>query len=213
MKNIYILLSLLLTIVATTTVQAQEATTSVTDDFSSYTTTTSGTTLGDNWVILPGTDGSYGAFGTSRDYVHYNEYDEHYVAGNSASNYTKGVWLVLKKQVSGTVTFTATNGNSSSAFTIYVSKAKESGESYEVTGNATSYSVPSRTSNAKTYTFEAGDEATYIAFCLVGSSKNPKLQSVTYTPYVRCRRHSQTQGLRSGEHHIRQCHLLMDSRR
>ena len=184
MKNIYILLSLLLTIVATTTVQAQEATTSVTDDFSSYTTTTSGTTLGDNWVILPGTDGSYGAFGSSRDYVHYNEYDEHYVAGNSASNYTKGVWLVLKKQVSGTVTFTATNGNSSSAFTIYVSKAKESGESYEVTGNATSYSVPSRTSNAKTYTFEAGDEATYIAFCLVGSSKNPKLQSVTYTPYV-----------------------------
>ena len=156
----------------------------VTDDFSGYTTTSSGTTLGDNWVIIPGTDGSWASFGSNKDYIHYNEYGEHYVAGNSASNYTKGVWLVLKKQVTGTVTFTATNGNSSSAFTIYASKAVVSGDSYEVTGTAQSYSVPSRTSTAKTYTFDAGSAPTYVAFCLVGTSKNPKLQSVTYTEYA-----------------------------
>ena len=162
---------------------SSQAKAQTTDDFSSYTTTTSGTTLGDNWVII-GNDGSWAAFGSSRDYVHYNEYGEHYVAGNSNSNYTKGVWLVLKKQVSGTVTFTATNGNQSSTFTIYVSKATQSGDSYEVTGDASSYYVPSRTSTAKTFTFEAGDAPTYVAFCLVGTSKNPKLQSVTYTEYV-----------------------------
>ena len=152
----------------------------VTDDFSGYTTTTSGTTLGDNWVILPGSDGSWGAFGSNKDYVHYNEYGEHYVAGNSNNNYSKGVWLVLRKQVTGTVTFTATNGNSSSSFTIYVSKANASGDTYAVTGTASSYSVPSRTSSAKTFTFDAGSTPTYVAFCLAGTSKNPKLQSVTY---------------------------------
>ena len=176
MKKINLIFALLLSLMGVTQVKAQ-----VTDDFSSYTTTTSGTTLGDNWEIIPGTDGSWASFGSNNDYVHYNEYGEHYVAGNSNSNYSKGVWLVLKKKVTGTVTFTATNGNSSSSFTIYVSKANESGSSYEVTGSAQSYSVPSRTSSAKTYTFEAGNTPTYVAFCLVGTSKNPKLQTVTYT--------------------------------
>ncbi len=132
------------------------------------------------WVILPGSDGDRGAFGSNKDYVHYNEYGEHYVAGNSNNNYSKGVWLVLKKQVTGTVTFTATNGNSNSSFKIYVSKANASGDTYAVTGTESSYSVPSRTSSAKTFTFDAGSTPTYVAFCLVGTSKNPKLQSVTY---------------------------------
>lgn len=179
MRKLNLLFVMLLSLMGVTQVCAQDEE-FVTDDFSGYTTTSSGTTLGENWVILPGSDGQWGAFGSTRDYVHYNEYGEHYVAGNSANNYNKGVWLVLKKQVVGDVTFTATNGNSNSAFTIYVSTAEASGESFAVTGTATSYSVPSRTSNAKSFTFNAGDNATYVAFCLVGTSKNPKLQSVTY---------------------------------
>lgn len=176
MKKTYLMFALLLSLMGVNGALAD----TVTDDFSGYTTTTSGTTLGDNWVILPGSDGSWGAFGSNKDYVHYNEYGEHYVAGNSNNNYSKGVWLVLRKQVTGTVTFTATNGNSSSSFTIYVSKANASGDTYAVTGTASSYSVPSRTSSAKTFTFDAGSTPTYVAFCLAGTSKNPKLQSVTY---------------------------------
>ncbi len=178
MRQISLLFVMLLSMMGVTQVMAQEA---VTDDFSGYTTTTSGTTLGDNWVILPGTDGSWGAFGSNKDYVHYNEYGEHYVAGNSNSNYTKGVWLVLKKQVVGDVIFKATNGNSSNTFTIYVSTAEVSGESFAVTGTAMPYSISPRTSTAKSFTFQAGVNPTYVAFCLVGTSKNPKLQSVTYT--------------------------------
>ena len=176
MKKTYLMFALLLSLMGVNGALAD----TVTDDFSGYTTTTSGTTLGDNWVILPGSDGDWGAFGSNKDYVHYNEYGEHYVAGNSNSNYSKGVWLVLKKQVTGTVTFTATNGNSNNSFTIYVSKANASGDTYAVTGTASSYIVPSRTSSAKTFTFDAGSTPTYVAFCLAGTSKNPKLQSVTY---------------------------------
>ena len=149
-----------------------------TDDFSSYVTTTEGRLLGDDWEII-GNDGNWSQFG--KDYIHYNEYDEHYIAANATTNYTRNIWIVLKKTVTGTVSFTATNGNANSALTIYVSKAEESGDSYAVTGTAESYSVPSRTSTAREYTFDAGSEPTYIAFCLAGASKNLKLRSVTYT--------------------------------
>lgn len=149
-----------------------------TDDFSSYVTTTEGRLLGDDWEII-GNDGNWSQFG--KDYIHYNEYDEHYIAANATTNYTRNIWIVLKKPVSGTVTFTATNGNSSSALKIYVSNAEESGDSYAVTGTAESYSVPSRTSSPKTYTYDAGSNPTYVAFCLEGASKNLKLRSVTYT--------------------------------
>lgn len=149
-----------------------------TDDFSSYVTTTEGRLLGDDWEII-GNDGNWSQFG--KDYIHYNEYDEHYIAANANTNYTRNIWIVLKKTVTGTVSFTATNGNGSSALTIYVSKAEEAGDSYAVTGTAQEYSVPSRTSTEREYTFDAGNEPTYIAFCLAGASKNLKLRSVTYT--------------------------------
>ena len=155
----------------------------VTDDFSSYPETTSGTTLGDNWVII-GDDGSYSQFGTGKDYQHYNAYEEAWVATSSNNNYTRGIWLVLKKQVTGTVSFNATNGYNWGALTIYVSKAVESGSSYAVTGEASSYAVPAKTASEKTYEFDAGENPTYIAFCLVGTNKNLKMWSVTYTEYV-----------------------------
>ncbi len=177
MKKYFTLLFAFALSVAATTLKAQ-----TTDDFSEYLTTSSGTTLGDNWVII-GDDGSWAAFGSGRDYVHYNEYGETYVAGNSAQNHNKGVYLVLKKLVCGTVTFKASNGNSNSAFNIYVSKASATGDSYQLVGDAQSYSVPSRTSmeSPKTFTYDAGSNPTYIAFCLDGTAKNPKLLSVTYT--------------------------------
>jgi len=153
----------------------------ITDDFSTYTAPEDGATeLGENWVII-GNDGTYSSFGSSKDYGYYNGYGDAYVYGNYASNYSKSNYLVLKKLVTGTVTFKVTNGNSSSALSVYVSKAIASGETYEVTGNPQSYSVPSRTSNQKEYTFDAGSEPTYVAFCLNGASKNLKLWSVTYT--------------------------------
>ena len=78
----------------------------VTDDFTSYSATSSGQTLGDNWYVYPGDDGSYGRWGSDYTYKHndYDGADANYVSGYS-SNYTKNVWLVLKKEVSGTVSF------------------------------------------------------------------------------------------------------------
>ena len=91
----------------------------ITDDFTSYSATSSGQTLGSNWYVFPGDDGSYGRFGSDYTYKH-NEYDgadANYVSGYS-SNYNKNVWLVLTKEVSGNITFRSKMNKNSG--TIYV---------------------------------------------------------------------------------------------
>lgn len=150
------------------------------DDFTSYSATSSGQTLGDNWYIFPGDDGSYGRFGSDYTYKH-NEYDGadyNYISGYS-SNYNKNVWLVLTKEVSGTVTFRCKM--SSSTGTIYVTnKVTKTGDTFTVdkTG-AQSYDI---TTTTVSNTYSAGEDATYVAFCI--ASSNLRLLDVTYTEYV-----------------------------
>ncbi len=152
----------------------------VTDDFTSYSTTSSGQTLGDNWYVYPGDDGSYGRFGSDYTYKK-NEYDGadyNYVSGYS-SNYNKNVWLVLKKQVSGSVIFRSKMARNSG--TIYVTnKVTAVGDgtfTVDKTG-AQSYSISTTTSSN---TYSAGDAATYVAFCI--PSDQLRLLDVTYTEF------------------------------
>lgn len=152
----------------------------VTDDFTSYSATSSGQTLGDNWYVYPGDDGSYGRWGSDYTYKHndYDGADANYVSGYS-SNYTKNVWLVLKKEVSGTVSFRSKM--SSSTGTIYVTnKVTSVGDGTFTVDKvgAQSYDITSSTSSNN---YSAGD-ATYIAFCI--ASSNLRLLDVTYTEYV-----------------------------
>ena len=152
----------------------------VTDDFTSYSTTSSGQTLGDNWYVYPGDDGSYGRFGSDYTYKK-NEYDGadfNYVSGYS-SNYSKNVWLVLKKQVSGNVSFRSKMAKSTG--TIYVTnKVTAVGDgtfTVDKTG-AQSYSISTTTSSN---TYSAGSVATYVAFCI--PSDQLRLLDVTYTEF------------------------------
>ena len=152
----------------------------VTDDFTSYSTTSSGQTLGDNWYVYPGDDGSFGRFGSDYTYKK-NEYDGadfNYVSGYS-SNYNKNVWLVLKKQVSGSVIFRSKMARNSG--TIYVTnKVTAVGDgtfTVDKTG-AQSYSISTTTSSN---TYSAGDAATYVAFCI--ASDQLRLLDVTYTEF------------------------------
>ena len=152
----------------------------VTDDFTSYSTTSSGQTLGDNWYVYPGEDGSYGRFGSDYTYKKndYDGADYNYVYGYS-SNYNKNVWLVLKKQVSGSVIFRSKMGRNSG--TIYVTnKVTAVGDgtfTVDKTG-AQSYSISTTTSSN---TYSAGDAATYVAFCI--PSDQLRLLDVTYTEF------------------------------
>lgn len=153
----------------------------LTDDFTSYTATSSGQTLGDNWYVFPGDDGNYGRFGSDYTYKNnaYDGADYNYVSGYS-SNYNKNVWLVLKKQVSGDVTFRSKMGKNSG--TLYVTnKVTAVGDgtfTVDKTG-AQSYSV---STTAAANTFNAGATATYVAFCL--TSDQMRLLDVTYTEFV-----------------------------
>ena len=152
----------------------------VTDDFTSYSATSSGQTLGDNWYVYPGDDGSYGRWGSDYTYKHndYDGADANYVSGYS-SNYTKNVWLVLKKEVSGTVSFRSKMSSSTS--TIYVTnKVTSVGDGTFTVDKvgAQSYDITTSTSSNN---YNAGD-ASYIAFCI--ASSNLRLLDVTYTEYV-----------------------------
>ena len=157
----------------------------VTDDFSSYSATTSGTTLGDNWVIIPGTEtATYAQFG--QDYTFVNGTgDDAYVYGYSG-NSSKNVWLVLKKQVTGTVSFRCSNSYSN-AQSIYVTKVTQVGSTFAPTGAATQYSLDFSTSKY-TKEFNVGEDPAYIAFCVDAYSSTQRskirLLSVTYTEYV-----------------------------
>jgi len=173
MRKLNLLFVMLLSLMGVTQVKAQ-----VTDDFTSYSATSSGQTLGDNWYVYPGDDGNYGRFGSDYTYKH-NEYDGadyNYVSGYS-SNYTKNVWLVLKKQVTGSVTFRSKMGRNSG--TLYVTnKVTAVGDgtfTVDKTG-AQSYSI---STTASSNTYDAGSTATYVAFCL--ASSDLRLLDVTYT--------------------------------
>ncbi len=173
MRKLNLLFVMLLSLMGVTQVKAQ-----VTDDFTSYSATSSGQTLGDNWYVYPGDDGNYGRFGSDYTYKH-NEYDGadyNYVSGYS-SNYTKNVWLVLKKQVTGSVTFRSKMGRNSG--TLYVTnKVTAVGDgtfTVDKTG-AQSYSI---STTASSNTYDAGSTATYVAFCL--TSDQMRLLDVTYT--------------------------------
>ena len=170
------LFALLLSLLGVTQVHAQ-----VTDDFTGYPATSSGQTLGDNWYVFPGDDGNYGRFGEDYKYKNnaYDGADANYVYGYS-SNYTKNVWLVLKKQVTGSVTFRSKMGRSSG--TLYVTNkvtAVGDGTFTVDKTDAESYSITTTTSSN---TYNAGSTATYVAFCL--TSDQMRLLDVTYTEYV-----------------------------
>jgi len=176
MKKTYLMFALLLSLMGVNGALAA----TVTGDFTSYSATSSGQTLGDNWYVYPGEDGSYGRFGSDYTYKK-NEYDGadyNYVSGYS-SNYTKNVWLVLKKQVSGSVIFRSKMYRSSG--TIYVTnKVTAVGDgtfTVDKTG-AQSYSISTTTSSN---TYSAGDAATYVAFCI--ASDQLRLLDVTYTEF------------------------------
>ena len=176
MKKTYLMFALLLSLMGVNGALAA----TVTDDFTSYSTTSSGQTLGDNWYVYPGDDGSYGRFGSDYTYKKndYDGADYNYVYGYS-SNYNKNVWLVLKKQVSGSVIFRSKMGRSSG--TIYVTnKVTAVGDgtfTVDKTG-AQSYSISTTTSSN---TYSAGDAATYVAFCI--PSDQLRLLDVTYTEF------------------------------
>ena len=173
MRRINLLFVMLLSMMGVTQVKAQ-----VTDDFTAYPSTSSGQTLGDNWYVFPGDDGNYGRFGEDYKYKNnaYDGADANYVYGYS-SNYTKNVWLVLKKQVSGSVTFRSKMYRNSG--TLYVTnKVTAVGDgtfTVDKTG-AQSYSI---TTTASSNTYDAGSTATYVAFCL--TSSDLRLLDVTYT--------------------------------
>ena len=176
MRQISLLFVMLLSMMGVTQVKAQ-----VTDDFTSYPTTSSGQTLGDNWYVYPGEDGNYGRFGSDYTYKKntYDGADYNYVSGYS-SNYSKNVWLVLKKQVSGSVSFRSKMGRNSG--TLYVTnKVTDAGDgTFTVDkSGAQSFSISTTTSNN---TYDAGASATYVAFCL--TSDQMRLLDVTYTEYV-----------------------------
>lgn len=176
MRQISLLFVMLLSMMGVTQVKAQ-----VTDDFTSYPTTSSGQTLGDNWYVYPGEDGNYGRFGSDYTYKKntYDGADYNYVSGYS-SNYSKNVWLVLKKQVSGSVSFRSKMGRNSG--TLYVTnKVTDTGDgTFTVDkSGAQSYSI---TTTASNNTYDAGASATYVAFCL--TSDQMRLLDVTYTEYV-----------------------------
>ena len=177
MRRITLIFALLLSLMGVRQANAE----TVTDDFTSYPATSSGQTLGDNWYVFPGDDGSYGRFGSDYTYKK-NEYDGadyNYISGYS-SNYNKNVWLVLKKEVSGTVSFRSKMGRSSG--TIYVTNnvtaVGDGTFTVDKTG-AQSYSV---STTAASNSYEAGSTATYVAFCL--TSDQMRLLDVTYTEYV-----------------------------
>ena len=182
MKKINFFFALLLTFM-TTQLWAE----STTDYFTGYTVSSDKTSLDDVWFIYPGTESAnYAQFGSGKDYNYVSSAygnDENYVTGYSG-NYNKNVWLVLNKQVSGTVTFRSSN-SASGAQTIYVTKFTKSGNTWSpVAGAAQSYSIASRASG-KSNTFDAGTDATYIAFCIDASSSSYasklRLLDVTYT--------------------------------
>lgn len=176
MKKTYLMFALLLSLMGVNGALAA----TVTDDFTSYSATSSGQTLGDNWYVYPGEDGSFGRFGSDYTYKKndYDGADYNYVSGYS-SNYNKNVWLVLKKQVSGSVIFRSKMGRNSG--TIYVTnKVTAVGDgtfTVDKTG-AQSYSISTTTSSN---TYSAGDAATYVAFCI--ASDQLRLLDVTYTEF------------------------------
>ena len=176
MKKTYLMFALLLSLMGVNGALAA----TVTDDFTSYSATSSGQTLGDNWYVYPGDDGSFGRFGSDYTYKKndYDGADYNYVSGYS-SNYNKNVWLVLKKQVSGSVIFRSKMGRNSG--TIYVTnKVTAVGDgtfTVDKTG-AQSYSISTTTSSN---TYSAGDAATYVAFCI--ASDQLRLLDVTYTEF------------------------------
>ena len=176
MKKTYLMFALLLSLMGVNGALAA----TVTDDFTSYSATSSGQTLGDNWYVYPGDDGSYGRFGSDYTYKKndYDGADYNYVSGYS-SNYNKNVWLVLKKQVSGSVIFRSKMARNSG--TIYVTnKVTAVGDgtfTVDKTG-AQSYSISTTTSSN---TYSAGDAATYVAFCI--PSDQLRLLDVTYTEF------------------------------
>lgn len=150
----------------------------VTDDFTSYSTTSSGQTLGDNWYVFPGDDGSWGRFGADYTYKNsaYDGADANYVSGYS-SNYTKNVWLVLKKQVTGSVTFRSRMYKNSG--TLYVTNKVTAVDDGTFTVDKTGAQSYSITTTASSNTYDAGSTATYVAFCL--TSDQMRLLDVTYT--------------------------------
>ena len=177
MRRITLIFALLLSLMGVRQANAE----TVTDDFTSYSATSSGQTLGDNWYVYPGDDGNYGRFGSDYTYKH-NEYDgadANYVSGYK-SNYTQNVWLVLKKEVSGTVSFRSRMYNNTG--TIYVTNkvtAVGDGTFTVDKSGAQSYSV---SATAASNSYDAGATATYVAFCL--TSDQMRLLDVTYTEYV-----------------------------
>lgn len=176
MKKTYLMFALLLSLMGVNGALAA----TVTDDFTSYSATSSGQTLGDNWYVYPGEDGNYGRFGSDYNYKKndYDGADYNYVSGYS-SNYNKNVWLVLKKQVSGSVIFRSKMYRSSG--TIYVSNkvtAVCDGTFTVDKTDAQSYSISTTTSSN---TYSAGDAATYVAFCI--PSDQLRLLDVTYTEF------------------------------
>lgn len=176
MKKTYLMFALLLSLMGVNGALAA----TVTDDFTSYSATSSGQTLGDNWYVYPGDDGSFGRFGSDYTYKKndYDGADYNYVSGYS-SNYNKNVWLVLKKQVSGSVIFRSKMGRSSG--TIYVTNkvtAVGDGTFTVDKTDAQSYSISTTTSSN---TYSAGGVATYVAFCI--PSDQLRLLDVTYTEF------------------------------
>ena len=176
MKKTYLMFALLLSLMGVNGALAA----TVTDDFTSYSATSSGQTLGDNWYVYPGEDGSYGRFGSDYNYKKndYDGADYNYVSGYS-SNYNKNVWLVLKKQVSGSVIFRSKMYRSSG--TIYVTNkvtAVGDGTFTVDKTDAQSYSISTTTSSN---TYSAGGVATYVAFCI--PSDQLRLLDVTYTEF------------------------------
>ena len=177
MRRITLIFALLLSLMGVRQANAE----TVTDDFTSYSATSSGQTLGDNWYVYPGNDGNYGRFGSDYSYKHndYDGADANYVSGYS-SNYTQNVWLVLKKEVSGTVSFRSKMYKNSG--TIYVTNkvtAVGDGTFTVDKSGAQSYSV---STTAASNSYDAGATATYVAFCL--TSDQMRLLDVTYTEYV-----------------------------
>ncbi len=177
MRRITLIFALLLSLMGVRQANAE----TVTDDFTSYPATSSGQTLGDNWYVYPGNDGNYGRFGSDYSYKHndYDGADANYVSGYK-SNYTQNVWLVLKKEVSGTVSFRSRMYNNTG--TIYVTNkvtAVGDGTFTVDKSGAQSYSV---SATAASNSYDAGATATYVAFCL--TSDQMRLLDVTYTEYV-----------------------------
>lgn len=182
MKKISFMLAFLLALAGGTTAWAE----TVTDDLTGY--TASGATLvKDGEVTWISIGASYTDFGSSNNY-YYSSYDGGFIQGYK-NNYANNNWIVLNKEVTGTVTIKARRTNSKGTeYKVYVTKATKVGEAFTADKTKAQKTVVPQTNEGTytTVTFDAGETSSYIAVCIDpdnGGSFNSylKIYEVTYT--------------------------------